>query len=334
MAAKFPLHAVSVRPRRRGVAAALRAVRGALLLALCVLVVPAGAQTLNGFDLSASSIPARAIARGGPPKDGIPAIDAPLFVPAAQSRLAADDRVLGLVQQGVARAYPVRILNWHEVVNDRYGDVAVAVTYCPLCGTGMAFSVPAGVGPRGFGISGLLYNSDVLLYDRATQSLWSQIMQTAIAGPLRGTRLQALPLTHTRWADWRARHPATVVLSRETGYTRDYDRDPYAGYDRVQRLLFDVEHRDGRFPLKEWVLGVELDGVTKAYPFSVLARAVDARGELLDTLGGRRLRIRYDAGHGSAEAFDAQGRQLPATMAYWFAWVAFHPKSEVLAPTR
>ena len=120
------------------------------------------------------------------------------------------------------------------------------------------------------------------------------------------------------------------MLSGETGHARDYDRDPYAGYDRVQRLLFDVEHRDGRFPLKEWVLGVEVAGVAKAYPFSLLAQAVDARGELLDAVGGQRLRIRYDAAHGSAEAFDAQGRQLPATMAYWFAWVALHPTTQVL----
>lgn len=284
----------------------------------------------NGFDVSNASVPTQAIQRGGPPRDGIPAIDHPKFVRADQARLAGNDRVLGVTQNGQARAYPVRILNWHEVVNDRFADRAVVVTYCPLCGTGMAFDAEARPGAAGFGVSGLLYNSDVLLYDRATQSLWSQILQTAISGPLKGTRLQSVPLTHTSWADWRRRYPATEVLSTDTGFARDYSRDPYAGYDRVQRLMFDVQHRDERLPLKEWVLGIEVGGTYKAYPFSALARTVDGRGDLLDSVAGRRLRIRYDRSHGTAEAFDAQGRAWPGTMAFWFAWVAFHPRTEVL----
>ena len=295
---------------------------------------PKHGETLNGFDLRGASIPIKAIERGGPPKDGIPAIDEPKFVAATQAGLADADRVLGLVLGGVARAYPMRILNWHEVVNDRFGQRAVTVTFCPLCGTGMAFDgdVAGHTGSRAlnFGVSGLLYNSDVLLYDRATQSLWSQILQTAVTGPLKGTRLQALPLTHTSWADWRQRHPATQVLSTQTGFDRNYSHDPYAGYDKVPRLMFDVAHRDDRYPLKEWVLGIELNGTTKAYPFSTLARAVDARGELSDTVAGQVLRIRFDRAHQTAEAFDAQGQALPATMAFWFAWVAFHPKTEVL----
>ena len=284
----------------------------------------------NGFDVSNATVPTVAIQRGGPPKDGIPAIDHPKFVPAGQARLAGSDRVLGVTQNGRARAYPVRILNWHEVVNDRFGDRTVTVTYCPLCGTGMAFDTRAGVGSTGFGVSGLLYNSDVLLYDRATQSLWSQILQVAISGPLKGTRMASVPLTHTSWADWRQRHPATEVLSADTGFVRDYNRDPYAGYDKVQSLMFEVQHRDERFAPKEWVLGIEVDGTHQAYPFSALARSVDARGDLQDNVAGRRLRIRYDRAHGTAEAFDAQGRPWPGTMAFWFAWVAFHPGTEVL----
>lgn len=313
--------------------------RHAIAAALSLLAVP-GARAasaaspdradFNGFDVSDAAVPLRAIQRGGPPKDGIPAIDHPKFVAAAQSRLAAADRVLGVALGGRARAYPVAILNWHEVVNDRFGDRQLVITYCPLCGTGMAFDSPAAAAHGGFGVSGLLYNSDVLLYDRATKSLWSQLLQTAISGPLKGTRLAAVALTHTTWADWRRRHAATEVLSRDTGFQRDYDRDPYAGYDRIQRLMFDVEHRDDRFPLKEWVLGVELGGKSKAYPFSVLARAVNPKGELVDTLAGQRLRVRYDPEHGTAEAFDANGRTLPGVMAFWFAWVAFHPDTEVL----
>lgn len=289
-----------------------------------------GTEALNGFDLAGASVPVQAIERGGPPKDGIPAIDRPRFVPAAKAGLADADRVLGLALGTDARAYPIRILNWHEVVNDRFGDRAVVVTFCPLCGTGMAFDAQVGTRALSFGVSGLLYNSDVLLYDRATLSLWSQIMQTAVSGPLKGTRLQSLPLTHTSWADWRRRYPATQVLSTDTGFERDYARDPYAGYDQVPRLIFDVRHRDDRLPLKEWVLGVQVAGVHKAYPFSVLVRAMNTRGDLVDTVAGKRLRIHFDRAHGTAEATDELGRPWPGTMAYWFAWVAFHPRTEVL----
>lgn len=295
-----------------------------------LLATAAPATTLNGFDLRGALVPVEAIQRGGPPKDGIPAIDEPRFVPAAQSGLKPDDRVLGLAIRGVARAYPIRILNWHEVVNDRFGERDVVVSYCPLCGTGMAFDGAVGPKRTSFGVSGLLYNSDVLLYDRATDSLWSQILGQAVAGPLKGCRLAPLPMAHTSWADWRQRHPDTTVLSTDTGHQRDYTRDPYAGYDRVQRLMFDVQHRDDRFPLKEWVLGLVVDGRAKAYPFSVLERAVGADGELRDRVAGRTLRIRFDRTHRSAQAYDADGTPLPSVMAYWFAWVAFHPRTEVL----
>jgi len=284
----------------------------------------------NGFDVTGATVPVDAIMRGGPPKDGIPAIDAPKFVAAKDARLAAGGRVLGVLRGGMARAYPVHLLNWHEVVNDRFGREAVTVTYCPLCGTGMAFEAPPIASQRGFGVSGLLYNSDVLLYDRATASLWSQILQQAVSGPLKGTRLKAIPLTHTSWADWRHRHPDTLVLSSDTGFVRDYHRDPYAGYDKVARLMFDVQHRDDRLPLKEWVLGLQVGGATKAYPFSVLAWRVGADGRLRDSLAGQAVEIRFEPEHQSAEAFDAAGQPLPGVMAYWFAWFAFHPETQVL----
>jgi hypothetical protein len=304
----------------------------ATVLAMLSSLLPSTSlgEVLNGFDLRDASVPIPAIQRGGPPRDGIPAIDHPRFVPAGQADLRDGDRVLGIARHGVVRAYPVRILNWHEIVNDRLGGEPVAITYCPLCGTGMAFNARVGGRELAFGVSGLLYNSDVLLYDRATQSLWSQIMSRAITGPLKGTVLTVEPLTHTTWADWRTRHPRTEVLSADTGHVRDYARDPYEGYDKVTQLMFDVEHRDARLPPKEWVLGLRLDGEVKAYPFSRLERLADARGRLADTVAGRRIEIRYDRLHRTAEVFDADGRSLPAVMAYWFAWVAFHPKTELL----
>ncbi len=290
----------------------------------------------NGFDLSGALIPVDAIERGGPPRDGIPAIDNPRFVPIARSSLREDDRVLGLRHKGVVRAYPVRILNWHEVVNDKPAGDAIAVTYCPLCGTGMAFDArlqqgQAGMRELSFGISGLLFNSDVLLYDRGTQSLWSQLRQQAISGPLKGTLLKAVPLEHTAWSDWRRRFPATEVLSFETGVARDYGRDPYADYETVNRLMFKVQHSDARLGPKEWVLGLTVGTARKAYPFITLAARVGKDGMLEDRLGGQLVRIRYDAKHRTARAEDGAGKPLPSVQAFWFAWVAFHPQTELLA---
>ncbi|MBL8323511.1 MAG: DUF3179 domain-containing protein [Rubrivivax sp.] len=321
--------------KRRRILAALALPAGGAGTFAASLLVPGPAQAqghaLNGFDLRDALVPVQAIERGGPPRDGIPAIDRPKFVPAARAALKDPDRVLGVALNGVARAYPVRILNWHEIVNDRFGAQAVAVTYCPLCGTGMAFDARIGAREASFGVSGLLYNSDVLLYDRATESLWSQVMAKAVTGPLKGAVLVPLPLAHTSWAAWRARHPGTEVLSTDTGFERDYERDPYDGYEKIQRLMFDVQHRDARLPLKEWVLGLRVGGEAKAYPFSLLERRVDAKGRLADRIGGQRVEVRFDRTHRSAEAFDAEGRPLPGVMAYWFAWVAFHPQTLVLA---
>ncbi len=301
-----------------------------LLLALASFASVAAEPGPNGFDIRGALIPAQAIQRGGPPRDGIPAIDRPRFVPAAQSGLADGDRVLGLALGGVARAYPVRILNWHEIVNDRIDGRPVAVTYCPLCGTGVAFDARIAGRDAVFGVSGLLYNSDVLLYDRSSESLWSQLMAQAISGPLKGTKLQPLPMAHTSWAAWRARHPKTQVLSTDTGFMRDYTRNPYDGYEQVRSLMFEVEHRDERFPAKEWVLGLRLGGAARAWPFSVLAQRVDAEGRLRERVGGQDIEIRYDRVHRSAAAYDAAGQALPGVTAYWFAWVAFNPKTSVL----
>jgi hypothetical protein len=139
-----------------------------------------------------------------------------------------------------------------------------------------------------------------------------------------------LPVSHTTWADWRRRHPGTEVLSRETGFERDYDHDPYAGYDQVARLMFEVQHRDDRLPAKAWVLGLRLGDQARAYPLNTLAARVDAQGRLRETLAGQAVEIRYDRQHRTAEAFDAQGQPLPAVTAYWFAWFAFHPQTSVL----
>ena len=286
------------------------------------------AAPFNGFEVLDPLVPINEIKHGGPPRDGIPAIDAPVFTDVESAKhVLPESRVLGVARNGVAKAYPVNILTWHEIVNDRFGDEAVLVTYCPLCGTGMAFDPPKDFADASFGVSGLLYNSDMLLYDRGTESLWSQIVGLAITGPMKGRRLTALPTANTTWREWLARHPNTLVLSEQTGHRRDYWTNPYDGYERTNQILFPVGHTDSRYHPKEWVLGLELDGARRAWPFAELRAAGTAVVE--DRIGDTPVRVHFDAANHTARVYDANSNELPGLMAYWFAWVAFHPQTGV-----
>jgi hypothetical protein len=287
---------------------------------------PGSHLPFNGFKVDRASIREDSIQRGGPPRDGIPSIDRPRFVPAGKAGLAPEDRVLGVLHRGVSRAYPVRILNWHEIDNDRIAGDPVAITYCPLCGSGVVFSSVVAGRELSFGVSGLLYESDMLLYDRQTESLWSQLKYQAVTGPMLGAKPARLPVEHTTWQDWRARHPRTEVLSFDTGHARDYGRDPYAGYDRDPAIFFPVSRTDARLDPKAWVLGIERNGLHKAYPLDKLGVA---SGRLQDAVGGEAVTIHFDARHRTARALDAQGRDIPTVIAFWFAWAAFNPGTEL-----
>lgn len=292
------------------------------------------AASKNGFDLSNSEISARKIKSGGPPRDGIPAIDRPRFVSAADAAefMQAHDRVVGLKIKDQWRAYPIKILNYHEIVNDNIDGQGVLISYCPLCGTAMAFRSTVNGQDLSFGVSGLLYNSDVLMYDRQTESLWSQILGRAISGPLKGARLQSVPVIHTDWQGWLQSHPQSSVLSTQTGYARDYSSDPYAGYGDSKKLWFPVANRDRRYANKEWVIALEVGGLTRAWPFSELDRSWQENPQqsyLDDKLNGQSVRIYYQPANHSAYITDDSGDLLSGISAYWFAWIAFHPQSEV-----
>ncbi|MEX0964127.1 MAG: DUF3179 domain-containing protein [Pseudohongiellaceae bacterium] len=288
----------------------------------------ANAQTINGFDLTRASIPARQILSGGPPRDGIPAIDRPVFQSVSSATwLDPEDRILGVSLNGISRAYPIAILNWHEVVNDVIGGRPIVISYCPLCGTGMAFDSRIENRDLDFGVSGLLYQSDVLLYDRQTESLWSQIIGEAISGPHQGKKLGSLVLAHTSWGAWQQAHPDTEVLSRDTGVRRDYTQDPYAGYGDSPRILFPVVNRaPGPWHAKEWVLGVELNGQYKAYPFTELA--AQGLNQFTDEFAGETITIVWDEENRSA-AMRSGNEVQPSITAFWFAWYAFHTQTEV-----
>lgn len=287
-----------------------------------------GTRGAPAFDLSSAIIPRNEILGGGPPKDGIPALTNPKFIPEREaSYLNRDDRVIGIVRGQDARAYPLAILNYHEIVNDSVGDLPVAVTYCPLCDSAAVFDRRTPLGHRDFGVSGLLYNSNVLMYDRGgePESLWSQIKTTGISGPGANHALKTLPVELTTWDDWRTRHPETKVLSPQTGHQRDYRRNPYAGYFDQPGLMFSARPTSDRLPTKARVLGVWTDANARAYPLSAFGNEPRTIEDLVD---GKKVVIHYDPRARSLRVVEAEeGFQWMYSL--WFSWYAMRPETDV-----
>lgn len=284
----------------------------------------------NGFNLEKTIIPVDNIFSGGPGRDGIPAIDQPKFINAENADfLRPSDRVLGLAFQDINKAYPIKILNFHEIVNDRFNNEPVVITFCPLCGSGIAYSAMINGQRHSFGVSGLLYNSDVLLYDRETESLWSQLMNQSVSGPLQGEKLTPIALTHTTWEDWKQRFPKTQVLSKNTGFSRNYDTNPYEGYHLDRKIWFPVEQQNDSYHPKELILGIELNGQTKCYAFSELSTMPDT---FKDTIAEQAITIRYDKQHKTASIVDLDNQTIPTVITFWFAWYAFHPDTLIFKP--
>ncbi len=178
-----------------------------------------------------------------------------------------------------------------------------------------------------FGVSGRLYESNVLIYDHQTESLWSQLQESAVTGPLTGTRLTALPSVTTTWKAWRSHHPDTLVLSTDTGFSRNYNRSPYLSYKQSPETMFPTAHRDPRLPPKAKVIGLSVAGEHRAYPLALLRERTEA---IEDQVGTRTVQVTYDAASDSAQILDAEsGKPLPATELYWFAWKAFHPNGSI-----
>jgi hypothetical protein len=293
----------------------------------------------------------RAVVSGGPGKDGIPSIDEPVFVDAATAGEAVrpSDIVLGVAAGGTVKAYPRRILAHHEIVNDWIGDTPVSVTYCPLTGTAQGFER----GDTTFGVSGNLVNSNLVMYDRATDSRWPQMLATAISGPFEGETLREFDVVWTTWERWRAVHPETRVLSRETGYLRRYDADPYGSYSPLggyyarNATMFSPLSTDDRLPNKREVVGVRTD----AGAMAVEAGRLADEGLLDAEVGDDRIVVVYDpsldAGYAyrppreATVATTTDGRvrvdggrydpaalpfeRIPAVQAMWFAWAGFFP---------
>jgi hypothetical protein len=260
--------------------------------------------------------------------------------------LTDEDRVLGLTVGNESRAYPVKVLKYHEIVNDEIGDESVTVVYSPLSGSGMAYRARVGDGTATFGHSGLLYNSTPLIYDATTMSLWSHFDGLAVAGPEKGERLDVLPVIQTTWKTWHELHPDSLVLSASTGYQRmlPYNRDPYQpdfrnDYYADERLVAPIMLPDGTFAIplatiadplsnKAWVVGIR--GATDAIAYPVSELAQNEANPLPVEFDGRALEIHYNPDVETGFVLGPDGNVLDdATLSLWFAWKTFFPATEV-----
>ena len=250
-------------------------------------------------DFSRHTVPYSEILSGGPPRDGIPPIDDPKFTTFqdANAWLGEQEPVIAFELNGDAKAYPLQILTWHEIVNDEVGGVPVAVTFCPLCNSAIVFDRRLDGVVYDFGTSGKLRNSDLIMWDRQTESWWQQFTGEAIVGELTGKKLTFLPASIISWEDFKAANPDGQVLSRDTGFSRPYGQNPYVGYDRADNppFLFQGD-LDGRLQPKERVAAVSIGDEDAAFPFSVLAeeRVVHY------TVGGQDLVVFFKPGTRSA----------------------------------
>ncbi|PCI29952.1 hypothetical protein COB55_01060 [Candidatus Wolfebacteria bacterium] len=274
------------------------------------------------------SIPLNEILSGGPGKDGIPSIDDPKFtsVQSAKEFLNDTDVGLGFIWKGEARFYPYQILVWHEIVNDTIAGDRVLVTYCPLCATGVVFDPTVNGIEREFGVSGKLWQSNLLMYDRTgdgdTESLWSQVLGEGVLGPETGTRLKVLRADTVQFGSWIKDHPDTTVLSVDTGESRRYGSDPYGDYYTNESVSFGATFNDDRLHPKRFVLGIEIDGKFKAYDKDALPI-----GETTDTFNGNTITIQKTS---SGEVLMTTGKgEVSFIGGFWFSWLAVHPDTEL-----
>jgi hypothetical protein len=282
----------------------------------------------GGFSLSGATVPVEEIIDGGPGRDGIRSVDAPEFVPVPEASWVVDETpVLGVEIDGDAAVYPIHLLEYHQIVNDTLAGVPVVVTFDPLTGTPRAYRRRVDGKVLDFGVSGLLYNAGFLMYDRETESLWSQFEGRALAGPLAGQVLTRIPIHQEPVAAWILRHPGSRVLARPELKKLDYRHSPYKAYWLEDRIPFPVKDRDERFHAKEVVLGLESKGVARAYLGSIVNAA---GGRVRDEFAGHEIEILYDTDLGLFAWELPPG--IDATESYWFAWKAFHPDTEIWRP--
>lgn len=267
--------------------------------------VPAGPSALTdprSGEFPPPLVPIDEIISGGPPPDGIPPLDAPVFVDAAGvgDQLAAAEAVVVVEINGDARAYPARVMIWHEIVNDTVGGVPVSVTYCPLCNSAVSYRREVNGVETTFGTSGSLYASALVMYDRLTESLWTHFDGRAVVGVLAGTQLEPVASPLMAWEDFVATYPDGQVLDwTRTGHSRDYGRNPYIGYDDAETEPFLFRGVvDDRERAKQRVVGITVDEASVAYSMALLAGSGGTATAI--AVGGRDLVILWKPGQASA----------------------------------
>lgn len=305
---------------------------------------------------------------GGVKKDGIPALDNPKMISAAEAVYLKDkDEIYGISLNGEHHAYPLRIINWHEMVNVTIGGEALSLTYCTLCGSAIPYFGKINQHlTLTFGSSGLLYRSNKLMYDRQTHSLWSSLEGRPVSGPLadNNLRLKAHYVVRTTWKEWRSRHPDTRVLDIDTGYERDYNKGAYNDYFKSSKTMFPITWQDKRLKAKDWIYGIHLNGASRAYPLKRLKKFpllqesfqdsnlvilfnnknyevrvylagqevfsdINRDGVLVDNLG-RHWEVREER----LLQVDQQLTlpRLPGHLAFWFGWYSFYQNTSLWSP--
>lgn len=306
-----------------------------VVVSLCVFATTTKAQRnypVNilketfGYDESTrKSVDLDQLNQGCGNRDCIPSIDNPKYVSAKDAVHVADDAiVITLSYKGEYRAYPARILDQHEIVNDTIAGDPIAITWCPLCGSAVGISRRLSGGVTEFGVSGLLYNSDLVFYDRKTETLWDQIEAKGIVGPLTGRKLELIPVSVARWSSWRSAHPDTLVLSTETGFDSDYSADRYSSYRDSNGLMFPVASKDDRIHTKTVVFGFDLESGAVAYAETLLRK----HGTYRHGVDGKDAAITlHDDG---SVTMRRGGRTHSPVRLYWFAWFTFHPDTNLI----
>ncbi len=270
------------------------------------------------------------ITSGGPPMDGIPSIDEPGYVTVdeADRWIQDNELVLALIYNDTKRVYPLQVMVWHEIVNDHINGEPILITYCPLCGSGIAYERTINGEEVEFGTSGKLYNSNLVMYDRKTNSYWTQIGGQAIVGELTGMELKAISIETVVWRDWKVIHPDSEVLSKDTGFDRPYGTDPYGNYYENSFVLFPVENSDDTIHPKTVIFGIEVNGTYQAYREEDLINS----GTIKDTVNGIEILVERDEA-GIVRITDlATGDEIVKERDFWFAWYAFHPETTIYLP--
>lgn len=260
-----------------------------------------------------------------------PALVNPQFESVEEANLWLDDNapIIGLNYNGLQRAYPLTIIVWHEIINDKINGEPIVVTYCPVCGSVAAYerTIPIDRKKREtiFEHSGQLYNLNPLLIDKNTSSLWTQFEGKAVRGLSQNFVLTPINVDIASWRDWRAKYPKTEVLSQQTGFDKPYDRDPYLRYYTNNELIYNVAITNDKIPPKEVIIGVVIENRSKAYRESDLLRL----GTIQDSIAKVPIRITRDDAGTITISNRNTGEAIPKIRAFWFAWIQYYPESQV-----